>query len=80
MQFWLYKTDPVNAVRYVITVGPTKTPEQVNGLGNDDFDKGLKKSKFSYPILAINRLNKPISHKDMKKLIGQPPPLQYKYT
>ena len=58
-------------------------PGQVNdlsGLGNDNFDKGLKKSKFSYPILAMDRLNKPILHKDMKRLISQPPPLQYEYA
>ena len=81
-QFWLYETDPVNAIRYV-TVGSPKTPGQVNdpsGLGNDDFDKGLKKSKFGYPILTMDRLNKPISQKDMKRLISQPPPLRYEYA
>ena len=45
-RFWLYKTEPINAIRYVINVGPIKIPGQVQdptGLGNDDFDKGLKK-------------------------------------
>ena len=58
-------------------------PGQVNdlsGLGNDDFNKGLKKSKFGYPILTMDRLNKPISQKDMKRLIGQPPLLRYEYA
>ena len=83
IRFWLYETDPVNAIRYVITVGSPRTPGQVNdpsGLGNDDFDKGLKKSKFGYPILTMDRLNKPILQKDMKRLIGQTPPLRYEYA
>ena len=58
-RFWLYETEPINAIRYVINVGPVKTPGQVqdpSGLGNDDFDKGLKESKYGFPILEMRQL------------------------
>ena len=77
-QFWLYETEPIKKIRYVITVGLVKTPGEVNdplGQGNDDFNKGLKKSKFGYPILALDQLNNPLNEKDMKRLIGLSPPL-----
>ena len=36
-RFWLYETEAVNAIQYVISVGPAKTPGEVQdptGLGN----------------------------------------------
>ena len=44
--------------RYILTIGPPKTPGQVNmpGLGNRDFDLGLKVSNFGYQILAVHKL------------------------
>jgi len=82
-RFWLYETEPINAIRYVINVGPIKIPGQVQdptGLGNDDFDKGLKKSKYAYPILGMQQLGKPLSGLIMEKTIGIPPPHQYEYA
>ena len=82
-RFWLYEIEPINAIQYVVDVGPTKTPGQVQdptGLGNEDFDNGLKKSKFGYPILGMYQLNEPLSGSCMKDLIGISPPLQYEYA
>ena len=75
-QFWLYETEPVKKIRYIITIGPIQTP----GQGSDAFDKGLKESKFGYPILALDQLNNPLNKKDMKCLIGLSPPLWYEYA
>ena len=64
IRFWLYETEPVNAIQYVISVGSIKTPGQVQdstGLGNDDFDKGFKNSKsltpkqYSNPIYVTRK-------------------------
>ena len=57
-RFWLYETEPIKKIWYVITIGPVKTPGQVNDptdKGNDNFDKGLKKSKFGYSIIAMDQ-------------------------
>lgn len=42
--------------RHVMLTAHPKTPGEVQdptGVGNDDFDNGLKKSKFGYPVLAF---------------------------
>jgi len=76
-RFWLYKTEPVNAIQYVISIGSTKTPGQVqdsSGLENDNFDKGLKESKYGYPIYGMWQLKEPLPGPLMKELIGISPP------
>ena len=82
-RFWLYETEPINAIRYVINVGPVKTPGQVqdpSGLGNDDFDKGLKESKYGFPILEMQQLSEPLPGPLMEKSIGISPPHRYAYA
>ena len=82
-RFWLYETEPVNAIQYVISVGPAKTPGEVQdptGLGNDDFDKGLKESKYGYPIFGMWQLKEPLPGSLMKELIGIHPPHRYEYA
>jgi len=81
-RFWLYETEPINAIQYVISIGSTKTPEQVQdstGLENDDFDKGLKES-YGYSIYRMWQLKEPLYGPLMKELIGISPPHWYKYT
>lgn len=46
-----------------MTTGPPKTPGEIcdpTGIGNEDFDKGLKKSKFGYPVLELYILETPL--------------------
>lgn len=53
-----------------------KTPGQVcdpSGIGNDDFDRGLKKSKFGYPVLGLYRLKEPLKSAAMKGFQITPP-------
>jgi hypothetical protein len=53
-----------------------KTPGQVcdpSGVGNDDFDRGLTKSKFGYPVLGLYRLNNPLKPEAMMKFDIKPP-------
>jgi hypothetical protein len=53
-----------------------KTPGQVcdpSGVGNDDFDRGLKISKFGYPVLGLYRLTDPLKPEAMKKCDIAPP-------
>jgi hypothetical protein len=59
----------------MITSRP-KTPGQVcdpSGVGNDDFDHGLKKSKFGYPVLGLYRLSDPLKPDAMKEFDLRPP-------
>ncbi|KAI1782007.1 hypothetical protein LXA43DRAFT_1104935 [Ganoderma leucocontextum] len=55
---WLY-VDEDTEIQYVLTIGPPRIPGEVNdpeGLGNDEFDLGQKKSRFGYPIMALHVL------------------------
>src|ERR1700675_1572445 len=66
---WLLETGPNGKISIVITIGPAKTPGQVNdpsGLGNDDFDAGRKISKYGYPILGARQLKTPITRYEAK--------------
>jgi len=47
-----------------------RIPGQVrdlSGVGNDDFDRGLKQSKFGYPELGLYRLKDPWKSATTKK-------------
>ncbi|OBZ69459.1 hypothetical protein A0H81_10122 [Grifola frondosa] len=72
-RLWLYETAPTSALTYVITTDLPKTPGEVNdstGVGNDDFDKGLKESKFGYPVKGLHRLKEPVTMADMETQFG----------
>ena len=53
-----------------------KTPGQVQdptGVGNDDFDNGLKKSEFGYPVLGLYKLKEPLKADGMRSYGISPP-------
>jgi hypothetical protein len=53
-----------------------KTPGQVqdpSGVGNDDFDNGLKKSEFGYPVLGLYKLREPLKAGKMREYGVSPP-------
>jgi hypothetical protein len=58
-----------------------KTPGQVcdpTGVGNDDFDLGLKTSKFGYPVLGLYQLKTPLKPAAMKEFgLSTPQGLMY---
>ena len=63
--------------------GPPKQPGEVcdpTGVGNDDFDKGLKKSKFGYPVLGLRKLKEPLTRDMMKSKFGMVAPQGYFYA
>lgn len=54
-------------------IGPPKTQGQINdpkGLGNDDFDKGIKISPYGYPILAVYKLQDALTLDDLYSEYG----------
>ena len=46
---------------------------------NDDFNNGLKKSKFAYHILKVEKLDNSISLKELKTRFGFAAPQSYAY-
>lgn len=61
---WFYTTAPISAIQYVAHISYGKAPGEVpedGGLGNADFNAGKKQSKFGYEILALWKLEQPIT-------------------
>jgi hypothetical protein len=62
-QLWFFKNTPINAITCWATTQPAKTVGTLHdpmGLGNDDFDKDLKVSKFAYLLIHVYQpLNPP---------------------
>lgn len=82
-RIWLYVIAPVSAITHVITTSRPKKPGEVNdpsGVGNDDFDNGLKLSKFGYPVLGLHKLNPPLGPSDLKARFEIAPPQGYYYA
>lgn len=55
---------PISAIQYVARISRGKAPGEVpedGGLGNADFNAGKKVSKFGYEILALWKLEEPIT-------------------
>jgi len=62
------------------TTGPAKKPGEVNdssGIGNDNFDAGLKGCKFGYPIIQLYQFTDPLDCKTLKGKYGLIPPTSH---
>ena len=62
--------------RHVVLTTHPKIPGQVqdpSGAGNDDFDKGLKDSKFGYLILGLYKLRERLKAGKMREYGFRPP-------
>lgn len=45
---------------------PGSVPTEPFGIGNDDFNAGLKQSKYGYPLLELYELVKPVTLSEAK--------------
>jgi len=69
-RIWFYEISPIDALTYVAEIGEVRYPGEVqdpSGLGNEDFDAGIKESKFGYPILSLYVLKQPLSASQLWK-------------
>lgn len=68
-RIWFYEIEPINAITYLVITSHPREPDQVqdsSGIGNDDFDKGMKKSRFGYPIHELYQLAHPIHQANIR--------------
>ncbi|KAJ5894529.1 hypothetical protein N7495_006220 [Penicillium taxi] len=80
-RIWFYTTAPVKRLEYVARISAGKTPGKVpenGGIGNVDFNAGLKESKFGYEIIELWSLKNPISlQQAISTKILKGPPQKY---
>ncbi|KAI0629704.1 hypothetical protein C8Q77DRAFT_1065714 [Trametes polyzona] len=83
VRLWLYETAPTSAITYVMETTTPRVPGEVkdpSGIGNDDFDKGLKVSKYGYPVTGLYKLKKPISTAELKEQFDIAVPQGWRYA
>lgn len=81
-KLYVYETVPTCSLKYILTIDKIiKFPNKIDekGYGNNDFNKGLKKSKFAYHILKVEKIDNPISLKELKNRFGFTAPQSYAY-
>ncbi len=81
-KLYVYETVPTCSLKYILTIDkiieyPNKIIEV--GYGNDDFNNGLKKSKYAYHISKVEKLDKSINLKELKNDYSFAPPQSYAY-
>ena len=67
---FVYESFPTCELRYVIKIGEIiKYPNKIvkKGVGNDEFNRGDKKSKYAYEIKEVYKLDKFIPLKFLKE-------------
>ena len=81
-KLYVYETVPTCSLKYILTIDKIiKFPNKIDekGYGNNDFNKGLKKSKFAYHISKVEKIDNPISLKELKNRFGFTAPQSYAY-
>jgi len=81
-RMWFYVSSPDQTLKYVAEISKGKARGEVTdeeGLGNTDFNQGLKESKFAYEILHLYEVKEPRSSVDLKSNYGLSPPQRYTY-
>ncbi|PKS11436.1 hypothetical protein jhhlp_003199 [Lomentospora prolificans] len=69
-RIWIYVTKPESMLRYMACIGSAKLPGEIaneKGVGNTQFNKGVKRSSYAYEIEELYELNNPVPLKKMKE-------------
>ncbi|TEY38468.1 hypothetical protein BOTCAL_0489g00020 [Botryotinia calthae] len=68
-RIWIYQTRPLSTLTHMAVIGPPKAPGEIknlDGLGNGEFNKGEKRSRFAYEILELYALANPMTLEELK--------------
>jgi predicted transcriptional regulator len=63
-RIWFYTITPIRQIEHVAYISRGKVPGQVaedGGIGNADFNAGMKNSNYGYEILKLWKLKQPVS-------------------
>lgn len=59
-RIWFYTSSPIQRLQYCAVIGNGKVPGEIDaedkGLGNEEFNLGLKESKYGYEIIHLYEL------------------------
>ena len=81
-KLWIYNSSPVCSLEYLAVIDKVvEFPQKIteNGFGNDDFNNGLKKSRFAYHIKHLYKLTYPLPLDRLKREFNFSAPQSYFY-
>lgn len=81
-RLWIYTSSPICRLEYVVDIDNIITyPEHIKekGIGNDEFNRGLKQSKHAYHIKNLYRLKAPLKLERLKSEFCFTAPQSYFY-
>lgn len=81
-RLWIYSSSPMCALEYLAEIDKiVEYPQQIaeSGIGNDDFNNGLKKSRFAYHINHLYKLPFPLSLERLRNEFHFSAPQSYFY-
>jgi predicted transcriptional regulator len=81
--FRLYVSSPDQTLRYVAVISQGKAPgsiESEDGVGNADFNAGLKQAAYAYEIKELFQLREPIPLASMQRDYGTSFPQRFAYA
>jgi len=82
-RMWLYVSSPDQTLRYIATISHGKSPGEIkveNGMGNADFNAGLKESIAAYEIKELYQLKEPLALTEMQAKYGATFPQRFSYV
>ena len=81
-RLWIYTSSPICTLEYVAEIDNIVTyPKHIieEGIGNDDFNNGLKQSKHAYHIKHLYRLKTPLKLERLRNEFSFTAPQSYFY-
>lgn len=81
-KMWIYVTTPIAELKYIAEVGEMITfPHKIvlGGVGNQEFNEGLKKAHYAFPILHLDEITGGISLHELKTKYHFIPPQSFIY-
>lgn len=82
-RMWLYVSSPDQTLRYIAIISHGKSPgdiETEDGIGNADFNAGLKQATHAYEIKELYELKEPLALKDMQERYKATFPQRFSYV
>lgn len=81
-RLWIYSSSPIRSLEYMAEIDKiVEFPQKIveKGIGNDDFNNGLKKSKYAYHIKHLYRLSTSLSLERLRNEFEFSAPQSYFY-
>ena len=81
-KLYVYESSPSSCLKYILTIDKiVEYPDKIDGqgIGNYEFNNGLKKTKYAYHIASVKKIDNPIKLDELRREYDFCPPQSYAY-